>query len=374
MHTIRRIARTCILVLIAVATLELCARIHDQITLGIPMFVLQYEAPAFFAYDSVGPHGIPNARDGKYGMNSLGFRGPEPAPGRLTILCLGASETFGVAESEGKEYPRQLEQDLNARGKPRYQVINGAIPGERLEDVLATLPATLRLVHPQYAVIYPTTGSIAWTREQWNALRPTPASKDPQRERYSRLRINAQLQEALRKVLPAWIQDWLNKRDLASATAKLAGKPTSHLPAHNVAEFRDEMERILEIMRAHKVQPILVTHATRFGPDERYRDSLLATFEAYYPVLTEAGLFDADRRMNDTIRLLAWRYQVPVVDAARLIAPGPQNFADFFHFTDAGSSQMAKLLSRTLSKVANRRRGSSVFVSSSELQAYSEHD
>jgi len=87
-----------------------------------------------------------------------------------------------------------------------------------------------------------------------------------------------------------------------------------------------------------------VTHATRFGPNGQYNDAQLQTFEVYYPVLTGPGLFDANRRMNDVIRAAGITNHAPVVDAADLIAPGPANFADFFHFTDEGSAKMAAAL------------------------------
>ena len=78
------------------------------------------------------------------------------------------------------------------------------------------------------------------------------------------------------------------------------------------------------------------------------------TFEAYYPVVTEAGLFDAERRMNAAIVAVARADRDPVVDAAGLIAPGPANFADFVHFTDRGSAQMARLLGGTIAHLAAR--------------------
>ena len=168
----RTLLRSIVALVLAVATLELCARIHDDVTRGVPLWALHYTAPALYAYDSSGVHGIPNAHDGKFRMNSFGFRGPEIDPNRETIICFGASETFGPNESADREFPRQLEADLNAGGSQRYQVVNAGIPGMRLEDL--HLARILRITKPTYAIIYPTTGWVAWTNSQWNALHPTP--------------------------------------------------------------------------------------------------------------------------------------------------------------------------------------------------------
>lgn len=64
-------------------------------------------------------------------INSLGFRGPEierqkPA-GRLRILCIGDSTTFGSHVDDADTYPRQLEAMLRADGIDA-EVINGGHP------------------------------------------------------------------------------------------------------------------------------------------------------------------------------------------------------------------------------------------------------
>jgi hypothetical protein len=94
-------------------TLELCARIQDDVRVVCLCghFIMQRQLfmrtmrPACTAY--------PNAHDGKFRMNSLGFRGPELDSESETIVCFGASETFDPNESaDHHDFPRQLETDL----------------------------------------------------------------------------------------------------------------------------------------------------------------------------------------------------------------------------------------------------------------------
>ena len=332
------------LALIAAVTWEACTRIQDQVTLGVPALSLRYEAPAIYAYDARGVHGIPFAHDGKFRINSIGFRSPELVPERETILCLGASETFGIAETDGKEYPRQLERRLNEAHPGRYQVVNGALPGERIEDIEVTLARTLKTTRPKYAILYASPGSAIWTAEQWDHLHPTPTSKDPPVERWGRFRLLSRLTSKIRAALPEPIQAWSRKRAVVAAIAAAHEIPASHLPESNFRAFSDHLERTLAVLAAAHVRTIVVTHANRFGPDGAVRDAQLETFRAFYPRLTDDGLFDTQRRFNAVLRRAARTRHLPVVDAARQIAPGSANFSDFFHFTDRGSARMAQLL------------------------------
>ena len=87
------------------------------------------------AIDSNGiPYNIPNTQYKKWKINSLGFRGKEidleKKKGQIRIMCFGASETLGLHESEGKEWPSQLGEML----KDQYlgvEVINISIWGLR---------------------------------------------------------------------------------------------------------------------------------------------------------------------------------------------------------------------------------------------------
>jgi lysophospholipase L1-like esterase len=357
----RRAARFCILVTIVIVTWEACTRIQDYVQLGVPPLSAKYVKPPIYAYDAAGPHGIPHAVDGIYRMNGLGFRGPELVPGRETILCLGASETFGIGATDGNEYPRQLERDLNAGPAPRYQVVNAALPGERIEDIAGALPRILQAVRPGYALLYVGPASVVWTRERWNKLHPTPAAKDPPPVVYGRFRLLYRLKAIVDDNVPEPIAGFERKKRIAEAVAAAQAVPTSHLPEQNFLLFRGELERTLDILAAARVRTILVTHATRFGPDLTFRDKELDDVLAYYPAVSPAGLADTERRLNALLRHVARERNLPIVDAADLIAPGAENFADFFHFTDRGGARMASLLTDAVrsseSEPARRGRG-----------------
>src|SRR6202011_2878753 len=117
---------------IVLAVWEICARVQDAATDDAPILGA-YGYSTMLYRDDLGIAGRPHAHYLKYRLNSLGFRGPEPQWDRERIICIGASETFGLYESPDMEYPRQLERELNAYAtNRRYSVINVAYAGQRL--------------------------------------------------------------------------------------------------------------------------------------------------------------------------------------------------------------------------------------------------
>lgn len=112
------------------AGIEMATRIDQAIRFGASPFGSYTYDSVLFDHDEYGPRGRPHARYEKWSLNGLGLRGPEaPPPSSATrVVAMGASETFGLYESEGNEWPRVLERELAARGG-RYVVLNGALPG-----------------------------------------------------------------------------------------------------------------------------------------------------------------------------------------------------------------------------------------------------
>src|SRR5258705_9529645 len=109
---------------------EAMARVDDTVRSGTPLLASP-SSDDLTMRDSLGTRGRPFARFEKWKLNVEGFRSQEitqkPRPESTTVAVMGASETFGYAESPGKEYPAQLADSLNRAGC--YEVINTAVVG-----------------------------------------------------------------------------------------------------------------------------------------------------------------------------------------------------------------------------------------------------
>ncbi len=341
--------------------LEFCARVDDALSYGAA-FWPPYNREILETRDSIGKRGRPGARFQKWKLNSLGFRGPELRSGSLRIACFGASETFGLYEAEGQEFPRQLERELNTRaGRNSFQVVNVAYVGETVATATLRVPEIVEQVHPSYAILYPSAAAyiwLPWVREGPALAASAATQAEPIPARFE-WRIRERIRNLLKQALPSFIQTGLRQREIQAA---LAGYSVmDRVPEENVLRFRKDVSQLVVVLRAAGVEPVLVTHATAFGKtlSESDRDLLIA-WRKFYPMLKEEGFLDMEQRMNDAIRDLAGQEHVLLVDAASEIPPGRGHFADFSHFTTPGAAVMASRLADGLQSVIDSqvRRGS----------------
>lgn len=323
------------------ATMELCARLEDTLTAGAPLLGVYNHS---ILYDKPGPdfHGQPGARYLKWRMNSMGYRGPEPRPGAFRIACVGASETFGLYESENQEWPRQLERDLNAApGVPPVTVINTAYAATNLRTHLHQAPRMLATVHPDMIVLY--TSVAAYVHPEYYGV----TNNQPQPAWHSRLLVKAK-ERGKRLVPSSWFLPWRRYMIESSMQGK-ESQIMDRLPAKNEALFASDLNQLLDFYAAHKVPVVLVTHANRFGQTvDPAEQDMLITWRQFYPMLREDGFLDMENRLNHQIHLIGAARGLLVVDAARAVPPGPRYFADFVHFTDAGAAIMAHTVSKAL--------------------------
>src|SRR5271170_780888 len=131
---IKKILRGLWLGVAFIATLEIAARMDDWMKYGAPL-TSNYEFDQMFRQSDGIIRGVPYGRYMRWQLNSDGFRGPEIRPdrGQSRVLVYAASEAFGIYEDTGKEFPRELEEQLNYRTSPgTFEVINAGIPGMRI--------------------------------------------------------------------------------------------------------------------------------------------------------------------------------------------------------------------------------------------------
>ena len=330
--------------LLALAALELCARLDDRATYGASLW-RNYNHDSLWAHDQLGQRGRPYGQYLKWKLNSGGFRSPEPDPSLWHVGVTGASETFGVFESEGQEWPRQLERSLNASGQgPRFAVDNLAWPGLMISTTRRHLPAMLAHAKPRVMVIYPSPTAYLFRdrapEDQKVISRPPPET--------FQLRIQARIETVAKRVLPESLQNRLRIRQVAAAEA--AQKEIfDRVPARVITLYAQDLTLLVDDLRAARVEPVLVTHATLFG--KRVEDDVrewLTIWRRSYPMLREDGFLDMENRANGAMRRVAAERHVALVDASVQMPAGRAYFADFVHFTERGSAEMARLVAARL--------------------------
>jgi len=338
----RVLVRTITCLIVSVLTLELCARIDDWILYGAPIFSLSYNENRLYEYDQIGKRSRPNARYRKWQLNSVGARGPEVTDGGTRILCLGASETFGLYEPEGQEYPRQLERQLNARiPGGRFQVLNFALPGMPLPVISTRIPEIADAVHPQYALIYAPVATYVWLPD----LKPRSTAPPDHFE----WRLAELIRNLGKQLIPDRLQDKLRERDIQQSLAEFDTAAFDRLPQENLNRYRTDLETLITTLRHYHIEPILVTHATRFPPEPTSADwPMLLAWRRFEPLLREEGFLPMERAGNDILRQLAAANGAQLIDPASKIPPGNRYFADFVHFTEEGSRLMADVLANAL--------------------------
>ena len=327
--------------IVALATLEICARLDDYFSYGAPLWT-RYAIDQIYEFDSIGRRGKPYAQFRKWKLNSLGYRGPELKPGLTRIVVLGASETFGLYEGAGHEFPRQLERRLNERaGKDQFSVVNAAYAGMPLTAMIPRVPEIASRLNPRVALIYPSPASYIWL--PW--LRTERAPRQPVLD----IRLKEQMSTVTKEVIPMAIQNWFRAREIARGVSVYG--VVDRVPEENVQRFKQDLQRLAAELRSHNIEPVIVTHAHRFhDPPLPEEEDMLFAWRKAYPMLKEDGFVDMEKRMNDAIRTLGagTSEHYTVIDAAPQIPPGPTYFADFSHFTDEGSVKMGQVLANGL--------------------------
>ncbi len=339
---------------IALFVMEISARVDDVVTWGAP-FWGPYGNNSLLQNDALGRWGKPGAQFEKWRLNRLGLRGPELRDDSTRVWVLGSSETFGLYEMPGHEYPRVL-QGLLERSCPAAQIdiVNGGLAGLRIPTIMKRLPALLDAIRPAVVVIYAAPANyIVVPNDAETDSRAASAPEPVPATDY--IRLYRRVRNLIKAVLPAAWTDRLRATRLEMDIRRL-DHTVSRVPEENIQAFRADLESLLDALSTFGSSVVLVTHATRFGgavsEGERH---WLAAWRASYPLLEEDGFMDLEKRINAVVRQVSAERSLPLVDAARTMPAGSEYFADFVHFTDTGAAEMADELSDPLRRVLQGR-------------------
>jgi lysophospholipase L1-like esterase len=304
---------------------------------------------------------LPYALNPKYpGHNALGFRGAafeeKKAPGVRRIACVGASTTYGSLVDPGDSFPAELGK-LFAPSPVPVEVVNAGVPGWTSIEMLINLELRVLPLDPDVVVILPGRNEIfpqaynGFQLDYTHFRRPGfnfTVSNFVHKEifKWSRLAL---LACTVRGDRFGWSE--LEEHPLYGGMV-WENRPTVAEVARNMEEpermipFRRNLEGMIEVCRLRGILVLLCTMQVRpekFALDEFEHDPNLN------PLL--ATLVERD---NDLEREIATRFDVPLVDTARL-SEHAGLFIDDSHLTAEGHRQQARMIFDALAPLLEGR-------------------
>jgi hypothetical protein len=317
------------------------------------------------------PHNIPNARCGKWEINSLGFRGKkidlEKMEGQIRILCFGVSETFGFFESQDKEWPCQLGEIIREKF-PRVEVINASVVGLNLKQNKDYVEKYLLPLNPDIMIIVQT--YLIYLKDLMREVGRKPLmnkvkgrrGKKPKDEGdegwvgynltmfRTANRLLLKLEETLKRCmgdrLPTHLSLWRLHRRIRKKEKKylLYKEPMGEVPENIILEFESEIRSFIHYLKENHIVPVLSTYPALVTPLNKdiHKNILLDTRLTFCVELSEEGILNASQKTNDVIRKIAKEENLAFIDNDHLIPKTLEHFGDNFHYTDKGSEFIAR--------------------------------
>ncbi|MBI3819694.1 MAG: SGNH/GDSL hydrolase family protein [Planctomycetes bacterium] len=261
-------------------------------------------------------------------MNTKGFRGPEFAdrktPGTKRILCIGDSNTFGIAVSVDETFAHRLQRWLSVRGS--YEVINCGVPGYSSFQMLQLLKLRGAEWQPDVIILY---------AGAWNDYTPAVGLDDARAFEVTSRGASWLAKSAIFR----FAAEQFTHNDPAAAAAKR--KKYIEVWSNEIRrpegarlekqQFRETLERIADLAKSIHSALVVVIPPAPVATREKFTDG-----EVYASIVRE----------------VAAARTVPAADArAAMWRPetGPRDlFADIIHPAPLGHAIITKLLAESL--------------------------
>ncbi len=341
----RIVVHAIFLVLTLLMSVEVSARVEDRFRNGVPLFSTPDRVADLVVQDALGVRGKPFGRYKVWQLNAFGFRGPEitrsPRPGCIRVITLGASETFGLYESQGHEYPAELAKALREPGC--YEVVNASIFGLTIPNIRQSWNNWTSQFQPAIVTIYPSPSFyLAPYPPGPAAANAAPFPRPPWWQPRSL--------ERARDVIdyPDFIQRMRVERGLATIDA--AHDPSwffSTVPQDRLQQYEHDLTSLVRDVKATGARVILMTHAIGFS--RPVPDADVLALEGWRQIVqrpTTDVLLEFEAATRDATIRVGATTGVEVLDVAAHLNQDKRAFAagDLMHFNDEGASRVATLL------------------------------
>lgn len=296
-------------------------------------------------------------------INSLGFRGDEPAwapaPGTLRLLVLGGSAAFCYDVSDDAHtWPALLETELREALQMPVEVINLGLPGYDASNSKVNYLFTGRALNPHAVLIYHTWNDLKFLRlfdlEELGMPREYLSGVNAGGKNLpdvARFFFRWQIVQRIRNV---YLRSRALKRENAYTSMEKEGANAHRMPSERALELFEQSFADLALLAASDgVLPVLISQATLAQPESlerhehrlRIRNNLVGMTQ---PVLAEVWL-ESNRR----IARAAKTHDALFLDGYGAVQPTLRNFKDHVHLLDPGAKTLARSLREQL--LANSR-------------------
>lgn len=345
-------------------TLEVATRVEHRMKYGAPLLSRYSYDAVLYTVDEYGIRGRPNAIFEKWQLNSSGFRGPElnlqKSPGKLRIACIGASETFGLYEQAGNEWPRQLEYVLQKQGIDA-EVLNAALAGMSLPQRLNHFRNRLLQFRPdvtilmlEYTSYAGLTPSIVKKRRQARTV-PLPQTHDDVLDGLKSLRLPTALRYSVLPKLPRFLHGLVSDLGLYWKLRLLQqelGNDFRNFREVTLLElgtFQEDLEQFREVAAQNGVRLILVSPAFWMNVNN------FLLFYTSWPYVNESWLRQAQTTFTQAANHIALEHDLRFIDLASVLAGRePALMKDMVHYSDEGAAVVGRAIAHSVAVDLNR--------------------
>ena len=308
-----------------------------------------------YIYNNVGIRGY-DARivDTK---NSLGFRGPNP-PGDfanwLTLVAVGGSATECFYLSDGKDWPARV----GARLQPvfdRLWINNAGLDGHSTFGHLLLLEGYLSRLKPKMVLLLVGANDVGRgdPNEHDAKILRSPGLKSVFvmgcREIQNRSRTIGLIQYFYRTIRAKRGGAVHGTTDLKTLP-HLAGSEKKYDLLHQEHErlflppYERRLEEMIQLCRKSNMEPVLITNPVLYG-DQVDDETGVNLGEIQVDSQTNGRMaWKLLELYNDRTRQLAKRENILLIDLARQMPKSSRYFCDFYHLTNSGADEAARLI------------------------------
>jgi len=338
-------------ILFVAAAGEATARLDDWAFRDTPLLHSADRQHDLLLYDRDCIRGRPNGRYGKFRLNRYGFRGPEIArvasPGSIRIMLLGASESFGLYETDGKEIAALLREHY-AGAADHVEVVNAAVAGMNLVSLRVYWDHWANRFHPDIVLIYPSPQLYL----DDDAPRAPAAYSEPPvpwfRSRFAMRLLDAVRQLEFVRSARARYAVWRDSRGRDPCW------PFRTVPVDRLIQFHHDLDALAGDIAAGGGRPVLLTHPISAPADTEPRDlRALEGLRIFFPRAGPRIIQQFNAAADRLTRLIGVSHHWLVIDIAAGLSGRRELFADPMHFNDAGSAAADNLLESNLEPILN---------------------